>query len=106
MLVHNNHPNSVQNNAANSSHVESQISILVVDDDPSVRMMVRTYLQLEGFAVTEAANGDEALARADADPPQAVVLDIMMPGLDGFAVCRRLRENPKTSRTVIMLLSV
>ncbi len=86
--------------------IENLYSVLVVDDDPAVRLMIRSYLELEGFRTLEASNGDEALAEAFANAPQAIVLDIMMPGLDGYAVCKKLRENPKTNRSVIIFVSV
>ncbi|MGP3972164.1 response regulator transcription factor [Streptomyces sp. 6N223] len=66
--------------------------ILVVDDDPTVTEVVAGYLDRAGFAVDTAADGPGALARAAANPPDLVVLDLMLPGLDGLQVCRRLRE--------------
>ncbi|MDT0306655.1 response regulator transcription factor [Streptomyces sp. DSM 44917] len=65
--------------------------VLVVDDDPTVTEVVAGYLSRAGFAVDRAADGHEALARAAARPPDLVVLDLMLPGLDGLTVCRRLR---------------
>jgi DNA-binding response OmpR family regulator len=66
--------------------------VLVVDDDPTVAEVVTRYLEREGFAVEAAGDGLEALNRAAAGPPDLVVLDLMLPGLDGMEVCRRLRE--------------
>ncbi|MER5964616.1 response regulator transcription factor [Streptomyces sp. NPDC002057] len=66
--------------------------ILVVDDDPTVAEVVTGYLERAGCAVEHAADGPEALRRAAARWPDLVVLDLMLPGLDGFEVCRRLRE--------------
>ncbi len=65
--------------------------VLVVDDDPAVTSVLKRGLAYEGFAVDTAASGEEALALARERPPDVVVLDIMMPGLDGFEVLRRLR---------------
>ena len=65
--------------------------ILVVDDEPAIVAVVRGRLEQEGFAVRAAASGEEALAAVEADPPDLVVLDVMLPGLDGFEVLRRLR---------------
>lgn len=65
--------------------------ILVVDDDLTVSEVVTRYLQREGYVVEVAYDGAVALARALADPPELVVLDLMIPSLDGFEVCRRLR---------------
>jgi len=65
--------------------------ILVVDDDPTVSEVVARYLVRDGFAVETVADGRTALDRALADPPDLVVLDLMLPGIDGLEVCRRLR---------------
>lgn len=65
--------------------------ILVVDDEATVREVVRQYLEVEGYAVLLAANGLEALRIAAATPPDLVVLDLTLPGMDGLDVCRRLR---------------
>ncbi len=70
--------------------------LLVVDDEPAVRTSLERALVLEGYEVELAADGAEALGRIEAQPPDAVVLDILMPHLDGLAVCRRLREQGST----------
>jgi two-component system, OmpR family, response regulator ResD len=67
--------------------------ILLVDDDATVTEVVTRYLEREGFSVTAAADGDAALALAAAAPPDLVVLDLMLPGIDGLEVCRRLRRE-------------
>lgn len=67
--------------------------VLVVDDDPTVSEVVRSYLERAGFAVQHAADGESALTAADRTPPDLVVLDVMLPGLDGIEVCRRLRAR-------------
>jgi len=66
-------------------------TILVVDDEPAIITVVRDRLAQEGFAVRAAASGEEALAHVATDPPDLVVLDVMLPGIDGFEVLRRLR---------------
>ena len=66
--------------------------MLVVEDDPTVSEVVTRYLEREGFDVETVADGAVALDRALADLPAIVVLDLMLPGLDGLEVCRRLRE--------------
>ena len=68
-------------------------SILVVDDEPIVREVVGRYLRREGFAVEEAADGPEALRRFAAARPDLVLLDLMLPGIDGLEVCRRIRTQ-------------
>jgi DNA-binding response OmpR family regulator len=64
---------------------------LVVDDEPSLTRVVAGYLEHEGFVVVTAPDGEQALAAARRDPPDVVVLDVMMPGIDGIEVCRQLR---------------
>jgi two-component system, OmpR family, response regulator len=65
--------------------------VLVVDDEPNIRELVQVALKFHGCSVTTAATGKAALARAESDRPDLIVLDIMLPDLDGFEVCRRLR---------------
>ena len=68
-------------------------TVLVVDDDPTVSEVVVAYLERAGLAAERAADGAAALASAEAHPPDAVVLDLMLPGVDGVEVCRRLRGH-------------
>ena len=79
--------------------------ILVVDDDPGIREVVCFALQKAGFATAIAADGEQALARFAAERPALVVLDILMPELDGVEVCRRLRADPRGRATPIVFLS-
>lgn len=67
--------------------------VLVVDDDPNMLSMLRRTLGFEGFAVTTAADGEHALRTIELERPDVVVLDVMLPGLDGIEVCRRLRSR-------------
>ncbi len=67
--------------------------VLVVDDEPKIRTVLRGYLEADGFQVREAADGEAALASVAADPPDLVILDVMLPGLDGIEVLRRLRAG-------------
>ncbi|MEF3304043.1 response regulator transcription factor [Paenibacillus sp. GYB003] len=67
--------------------------LLVVDDDPFIRELARHFLEREGFDVLEAADGREALARLETVTADLVILDIMMPHMDGWALCRELRES-------------
>jgi len=78
------------------------MKILLVDDDPHIRDMVGFALRRENFAVSEAENGVEALERAASERPDLIVLDIMMPEMDGTEVCRRLRRD---TRVPIIFLS-
>ena len=76
--------------------------ILVVDDEPAIVTVVQERLEREGFAVQAVASGEEALAHTEADPAALIVLDVMLPGIDGFEVLRRLRSSGRTM-PVIML---
>jgi DNA-binding response OmpR family regulator len=69
------------------------VNILVVDDDPHIRELVRHFLQNEGFVVHEAADGAEALKKLESVKADLVILDIMMPNMDGWQLCRELREH-------------
>ncbi|HET7652288.1 MAG TPA: response regulator transcription factor [Acidimicrobiales bacterium] len=71
--------------------VTARSRILMVDDDPTVSDVVGRYLRREGYAVESVADGRVALQRATEDPPDLVLLDLMIPGVDGLEVCRRLR---------------
>ncbi len=76
--------------------------ILVVDDEPAIVTVVRERLEREGFAVRAVASGEEALAHVEADPADLIVLDVMLPGIDGFAVLRRLRNAGHTLPVIVL----
>ena len=78
------------------------LKILLVDDDPNIRQLVNLYLQKEGFEVMMADRGDEALKMFKASPPNLILLDIMLPGMDGWQVCREVR---KVSNIPIIMLT-
>ena len=78
------------------------LKILLVDDDPNIRQLVNLYLQKEGFEVMMADRGDEALKMFKASPPNLMLLDIMLPGMDGWQVCREVR---KVSNIPIIMLT-
>lgn len=80
-------------------------TILVVDDEPMARALLRLMLVRSGYEVAEAEDGWEALAQISAAPPQAVILDVMMPGLDGYAVCRQVRLQAATQTLPVIMLS-
>lgn len=81
------------------------LSVLVVDDEPTARTMLRLILIRAGFEVLEAQDGSEALAEVERQMPDAMILDIMMPGIDGFEVCRILRNEERTVNLPIIMLS-
>ena len=76
--------------------------ILLVDDDPNISHLVRLYLEKEGFAVTEAARGDDALKSFSQETPALVLLDVMLPGMDGLQVLKEIR---KTSKVPVIMLT-
>ena len=76
----------------------SRARVLVVEDDAHIRDLVLLHLQLEGLAPTGAGDGTEGLRLARSEPFDLVVLDLMLPGLDGVTVCRAIRREP-TNRT-------
>jgi DNA-binding response OmpR family regulator len=78
---------------------------LVVDDDPPIRELLRTVLELDGWEVHEAEDGMQALALARAERPHGVVLDVMMPGKDGFEVLAELRQTEHGRAMAIIMLT-
>ena len=80
-------------------------TILVVDDDPDIARFVEVNLRSAGYDVSVAADGEEALTRAAELRPDLVLLDVMMPRIDGFEVAQRLRRNPQTANTSIIMLT-
>ena len=79
--------------------------ILVCDDDPVILRLLQVNLELEGFDVLSANNGSEAVEVAIAEDPDLVILDIMMPKMDGYEACERIKENDRTKDTPIIFLS-
>jgi CheY-like chemotaxis protein len=82
--------------------------ILVVDDEEAVRSLCVACIQHalgDSYAVSEAADGDEAMAAVAADRPDLILLDILLPGMDGFEVCRRLKGSPETKGIPIVFLT-
>ena len=79
--------------------------VLVADDDADIRDLVEFKLAAAGFEVAAVADGQAALDHALADPPDLVVLDLMMPRLTGLEVCAALRDSPATARLPIILLT-
>ncbi|MBA2455840.1 MAG: response regulator [Nocardioidaceae bacterium] len=79
--------------------------ILVVDDTESIRRLIRLNLELEGFEVFEAFDGQDCLERVATDRPDLVTLDLVMPRLDGFATAAALRADPRTARMPIVVVT-
>lgn len=80
-------------------------SVLIVDDDADIRRFLGLTLRHDGFEVHEAVNADDALEQSRTVDPDVILLDVMMPGVDGYEVCRRLREDPRTQETPVILLT-
>lgn len=79
--------------------------ILVIDDDPDQRRLLERLLSAAGYAVLTAPDGEAGLALAVESPPSLIILDVMMPHLNGFQTCRALRKNPATSGLPIIVLT-
>ena len=80
-------------------------TILIVEDDPDIVEMLEYNLQEEGYDTIAALNGEDGVALATAKQPDLLILDIMLPRLDGFEVCRMLKSRPATARIPIIILS-
>jgi two-component system cell cycle response regulator len=79
--------------------------VLVVDDILSNVKLLEAKLAAEYFEVITASNGEQALARVASDAPDIILLDVMMPGMDGFEVCRRIKSNPKTTHIPVVMVT-
>ncbi len=80
--------------------------ILIVDDEPDVTFLVKEMLGREGFKVVEANNGEEAISKIEKEKPDLVLLDIMMPEMNGWEVSRKIKKNNKTKDTLVSMYSV
>ena len=79
--------------------------MLVVDDDPDILEALSEILEAEGFEIRRARNGKEALEKLEPDPPQLILLDLMMPVMDGWEFAQRLKQRPKVAGIPIIVLS-
>jgi DNA-binding response OmpR family regulator len=80
-------------------------TIMVVDDAPDTVRLIQFLMEREGYKVVTASNGEDALRLARSERPDLVILDVMMPGMDGLEMCQRLRERPETADVPIIMLS-
>ncbi|MGY5880434.1 MAG: response regulator [Candidatus Thorarchaeota archaeon] len=83
----------------------SNKKILVVDDEELTTVLAKTFLEKHGFEVIIASDGEEGLRMAEAENPDLVLLDVMLPSMDGFAVCKKLKENEKFKDTPILMFT-
>ncbi len=81
------------------------MKVLIVDDEWMTRDLLRMMLERAGFDVVEAVDGRDALKQIDQSRPDTVILDVMMPELDGYEVCRMLRQKPATAEMPVLMLS-
>ena len=79
--------------------------VLVVDDEDMTRQMIAMFLKMDGLDTIEAEDGVEALKQVSKHQPDAIILDVMMPEMDGITVCKRLRANPSTESIPVLMLS-
>lgn len=80
--------------------------ILIVEDDPDIRMLTVLILKPAGYDVLEAGSGEDGLRLLDEHPVDLLIQDIMLPGINGWEVCRRLRADPKTATLPILIFTV
>jgi two-component system phosphate regulon response regulator PhoB len=79
--------------------------LLIADDESGIRSLVRMTLERDAYEIIEAADGEQALALAREHRPEVVLLDVMMPKLSGFEVCRALKDDPATSEATVVMLT-
>lgn len=79
--------------------------ILIIEDDPEERLILRKELRKEGYIVYEAPTGEEGLKIFKEDKPDLVILDVMLPGIDGWEVLRRIKKGPLSRRVPVMMLT-
>lgn len=85
--------------------IRTQKMIMLIDDEPFFLALLREFLEERGYAVCTAASGEEGLARAPRENPDLILLDVLMPGLDGFEVCTQLKGDPATQPIPVVLLT-
>lgn len=85
--------------------MNKKITALIVDDEDSLRKLMVMRFEQEGFRVLSAGNGNDGWTLAEKEKPDVVILDIIMPGLHGFEVLQRIRQNPTLDQTVVVMTS-
>lgn len=83
----------------------TRTKILIVDDEADIRELVHLNLAREGYEILDCESGEQALSQARAKSPDLIVLDLMLPGIDGLEVCRRLKADPKTACIPVVMLT-
>jgi class 3 adenylate cyclase/CheY-like chemotaxis protein len=95
----------IRNKAAAARALRYRGLVLVVDDDEANRTLLRDPLETHGYEIIEAENGEQALQKVEQRPPDAILLDVMMPRMDGFEVCRRLKKDVRTAHIPILIVT-
>lgn len=80
-------------------------TVLIVEDEPNIVVPLQFTLEQKGYQVIVATTGEEALEKVATRPPDLILLDIMLPGIDGYEVCQKVRDNPASSACKIVFLS-
>lgn len=95
----------IRNKSSAARAVGSRGLVLVVDDEEANRMLLRDPLEVHGYEIIEAENGEQALQKVEQRPPDVILLDVMMPRMDGFEVCRRLKKEARTAHIPILIVT-
>jgi two-component system alkaline phosphatase synthesis response regulator PhoP len=82
------------------------MKIMLVDDEPDVLLVERIILEKAGYEVIETESGEECLERLETEKPDVILLDIMMPGIDGWETCKRIKENESTKDIPVIMVTV
>jgi len=93
------------NNAATRDTAANELNILVVEDERDLQELLRYNLLREGHSVATATTGESALEQVEAQPPDLILLDLMLPGMDGLEVCRALKSDPSTSAIPVIMIT-
>ena len=96
---------AVDESGTGSQNKQEPAVILVVDDEEEIRRVMRLTLTIAGYEVREAEDGNKALESLQKNPPDLILLDVLMPGMDGFEVCRHVRADSETAHIPILILS-
>ncbi len=85
--------------------MDKPAKVLVVEDEPQIRKVISMYFRKEGFTVIETENGVCAIEMAEEENPDIMILDVMLPGLSGYDVCKKLKSSENTKHIIIIILS-
>ncbi len=84
---------------------DGKIKVLLIDDEPSIVKILGRLLQLSGFEVTTALDGEEGLAKVQSEHPDAVILDLMLPKINGFDICAAIKGSEATKKTYVLIFT-